>query len=75
VRKVLRPVGPATSDNHSRRSTFRDWAGECKDYPREVAEHAVAHLVGSKVERAYARSDLFEKRAALMNDWSEYLIA
>ena len=55
------------------RSSFRDWAAEMTDHPREVIEAALAHAVQNKVEAAYARSDLFERRRLLMDDWSEYL--
>lgn len=57
---------------HGFRSTFRDWAGETTAYPREVIEHALAHQLKDKAEAAYARGSLFEKRRALMNDWSRY---
>lgn len=56
---------------HGLRSTFRDWAGEHTNYPREVAEAALAHTVGG-VEGAYARGDLFEKRRRLMADWAKF---
>ena len=58
---------------HGFRSSFRDWAAEKTDHPREVIEAALAHVVQNKVEAAYARSDLFERRRLLMDDWSEYL--
>jgi integrase len=57
---------------HGFRSTFRDWCSEQTAYPREVAEQALAHTVGSAVERAYNRSDLFEKRRHLMQEWARY---
>jgi integrase len=57
---------------HGFRSTFRDWAAEQTTYPREVAELALAHLVGSEVERAYMRSDLLQRRRALQEDWGSY---
>ncbi len=57
---------------HGFRSTFRDWASERTTYPREVAEAALAHVVGDKVEAAYRRGDLFEKRRRLMNDWEKF---
>ena len=60
---------------HGFRSTFRDWAAEETNHPREVVEAALAHTVRDKVEAAYARSDLFERRRRLMNDWSAYLAA
>lgn len=58
---------------HGFRSTFRDWAGEVANVPREVAEKSLAHNVGSNVERAYARSDLLDKRRALMERWSMFV--
>lgn len=57
---------------HGFRSTFRVWAGEATNYPREVAEHALAHQLPDKVEAAYLRSTLFEKRRALMADWGAH---
>lgn len=59
---------------HGFRSTFRDWAGEEAGAPREVAEAALAHQFGSDVERAYARSDLLERRRELMAAWSTGLV-
>jgi integrase len=58
---------------HGFRSTFRDWASEVANAPREVAEMSLAHQVGSDVERAYARSDLLEKRRKLMERWSKFI--
>ena len=55
------------------RSTFRDWAAEETNHPREVVEAALAHMVQNKVEAAYARSDLFERRRRLMSDWAAYI--
>lgn len=57
---------------HGFRSTFRDWVAERTAYPNEVAEMALAHAVGNKVEAAYRRGDLFEKRLAMMNDWGRF---
>lgn len=57
---------------HGFRSTFRDWAAERTAYSREVAEMALAHIVADKVEAAYRRGDLFEKRARLMQDWADF---
>jgi integrase len=57
---------------HGFRSTFRDWAAEQTSFPREVAEMALAHGVGSDVERAYRRGDLFEKRGQLMESWARH---
>ena len=59
---------------HGFRSSFRDWAAEETDHPREVVEAALAHRVQNPVEAAYARSDLFERRRRrLMDDWAAYL--
>jgi integrase len=57
---------------HGFRSTFRDWCAEVTDYPRDVAEMALAHAIGNKVEAAYRRGDLFEKRNQLMQDWANF---
>ncbi|WP_346763300.1 tyrosine-type recombinase/integrase [Tabrizicola caldifontis] len=58
---------------HGLRSTFRDWAAEKTDYPRDLAEMALAHNVGSEVERAYRRGDMMEKRRQMMTDWARFL--
>jgi integrase len=57
---------------HGFRSAFRDWAGECTHFPREIAEAALAHLVGDAVERAYRRGDALEKRRQLMGAWATF---
>lgn len=57
---------------HGFRSAFRDWVGERTDFPREIAEAALAHLVGDEVERAYRRGDALEKRRELMAAWAIY---
>jgi integrase len=58
---------------HGFRSTFKDWARETTQYPNEVSEAALAHAIGDQTEAAYARGDLFHKRAGLMQDWADYL--
>ena len=58
---------------HGFRSSFRDWAAETTSHPREVIEAALAHVVMNRTEAAYARSDLFERRRKLMNEWAAYL--
>lgn len=58
---------------HGFRSTFRDWVSERTSYPHEMAEMALAHVISSKVEAAYRRGDLFEKRHRMMADWAEFL--
>ena len=58
---------------HGFRSSFRDWAAEETDHPREVAEAALAHKVRNPIEAAYRRKELFERRRRLMDDWESYL--
>ena len=58
---------------HGFRSTFRDWAAEAANAPREIAEMSLSHRIGSRVEQAYARSDLLEKRRGLMERWSKFV--
>lgn len=62
-----------TAVPHGLRSTFRDWAAERTEYPRDMAEIALAHNVGSEVERAYRRGDMVEKRRAMMDAWGRFL--
>lgn len=59
---------------HGFRSAFRDWSAECTSYPHEVCEMALAHVIGNKVEAAYRRGDLFEKRRRLMDDWTSFCL-
>jgi integrase len=70
--ELLRRMGRDDLTVHGFRSTFRDWAAECTAYPREVCEMALAHAIGSKVEAAYRRGDLFEKRRKLMSEWANH---
>lgn len=70
---LLRRMGVGGVTVHGFRSTFRDWAGEVANAPREVAELSLSHKVGSDVERAYARSDLLERRRVLMDRWSGFV--
>jgi integrase len=69
---VLREMGHERITVHGFRSSFRDWAAETTNFPREVAEAALAHAVGDKVEAAYRRGDLFEKRRELMEAWTRH---
>ena len=69
---VLRRMERGDITAHGFRSTFRDWAGETSAYPREVIEHALAHLLKDKAEASYARGTLFDKRRHLMADWAKY---
>lgn len=70
--KLVKELG-FDADVHGFRTSFRTWAQEKTNYPREVAEAALAHLSGDAVERAYARSDLFEKRREMMDEWAAHL--
>jgi integrase len=70
--KLLKELGIAAVP-HGFRSSFRDWAGEQTNFPREVCEFALAHVIKDKAEAAYARSDLFEKRKKLMEAWAHFL--
>ena len=72
--ELLKHLG-ITAVPHGFRSSFRDWAAEETDHPREVIEAALAHAVRNPVEAAYARSDLFERRRRLMDEWAAYLSA
>jgi len=69
----LRRMGRTDLTMHGFRSTFRDWAAESTQYPREVCELALAHVRQDKVEAAYFRGDLFEKRQAMMSDWAAFV--
>lgn len=69
---VLKRMGFTALTVHGFRSTFRMWAAEMTHFPREVCEQALAHKLPDKVEEAYQRSDLFEKRRVLMDEWANY---
>jgi integrase len=69
---VLKRLGHGDITVHGFRSSFRDWVGEATDFQREVAEAALAHVVGDETERAYARGDVLEKRRALMTAWADF---
>ncbi len=68
---LLKRMGVAVTV-HGFRSSFRDWAGEASTFPREIAEAALAHVVGDETERAYRRGDALEKRRKLMEAWASY---
>jgi integrase len=70
--KVLVRLDVRGATVHGFRSAFRDWAGNETSYPRELAEAALAHVVGDKAEQAYRRSDALEKRRALMQSWEAW---
>ena len=69
---VLRRMKIEDATVHGFRSSFRDWAGNVSDFPREVVETALAHVIGDKAEQAYRRSDALEKRRKLMDQWAAY---
>jgi integrase len=58
---------------HGFRSAFADWRGDATSFPKELAEAALAHTIGDKVEAAYRRSDALERRRELMTAWENYL--
>ena len=69
---LLRRMGHGDITAHGFRSTFRDWAAERTNFPREVTEMALAHAISDAVEAAYRRGDLFDKRRKLMDAWAAY---
>ena len=69
---VLRRMKVEGATVHGFRSSFRDWAAECTNFPNEVCEAALAHVIGNKAEAAYRRGDLFDKRRKLMDEWAAY---
>ena len=69
---LLRRMGHTELTAHGFRSTFRDWASETTNHPRDVVEMALAHAIADKTEAAYRRGDLFEKRRRLMVEWEAY---
>jgi integrase len=74
MRDTLTAMGVAATV-HGFRSTFRDWASECTGYPPDVCKMALAHSIPDKVEAAYRRGDLLEKRRRLMEDWAAFCAA
>jgi integrase len=70
--KVISDVALADqlATTHGFRSIFRDWAGDCTSFPRELIEHALAHVIGSESERAYRRSTALARRRELMAAWA-----
>src|ERR1019366_2823741 len=69
---VLRRMKIEEATVHGFRSSFRDWAGNVSNFPREITETALAHVIGDKAEQAYRRSDALEKRRKLMEAWAAY---
>jgi integrase len=72
MQMLLRRMGFEGVTVHGFRSAFRDWAGNETHFPRELAEAALAHVIGDKAEQAYRRSDALEKRRALMQAWAAH---
>jgi integrase len=73
--QALRHLTDAGITSHGFRSTFRDWAGDHTTFPREIAEAALAHIVGDGAEQAYRRLDALERRRELMEAWSRYCLS
>jgi integrase len=71
--KALRAAGGGKATVHGFRSTFRDWAAERTNIPRDVAEMALAHAIGDKTEAAYRRGELMKKRAVMMEQWARFV--
>jgi integrase len=69
---VLRRMNCEGVTVHGFRSTFRDWAGNRTHYPRELAEHALAHAIGERSEQAYRRDDALERRRPMMEEWARF---
>ena len=59
---------------HGFRLSFRDWAGDETNFPREIAEGCLAHIIGNSVEQAYRRSTAIERRRLLLNAWADYCL-
>ena len=72
ISKMVRDPGIGAVP-HGFRSSFRDWAAECSDAPREVCKLALAHMNTNAIEAAYRRTDLSEQRRALMEEWAAFL--
>src|SRR5262245_19496996 len=70
--KALSRMGVKNATPHGFRSSFRDWAAECTGFPNHVVEMALAHSIGDRVEAAYRRGDLFDKRRRLMDAWTQF---
>jgi integrase len=69
--EVLRRMGVRVTV-HGFRSTFKDWASDCTNFPREIIEMAMAHTIPDKVEAAYRRGEALVKRRELMDEWARY---
>lgn len=72
--KALRSAGAGDATLHGLRSTFRDWAGDCTSYPRDICEAALAHIIKDKAEAAYRRGTALAKRRELMREWADFCV-
>ncbi|WP_380786850.1 tyrosine-type recombinase/integrase [Sphingomonas sp. R86521] len=70
---LMRRMGYGEFTAHGFRSSYKDWVSDMTDYPDELSEEALAHIVGSKVRRAYRRGEALERRRAMMNDWATFV--
>ena len=70
---MLRRMKIENATVHGFRSSFRDWAGNETNFPRELAEQALAHVIGDKAEQAYRRGDALERRRTLMEAWATFI--
>jgi integrase len=75
LRRRLATDTDVEATTHGFRSTFRDWAGDMTNFPREVCEQALAHVIADETEAAYRRSDALAKRRLLMNEWAYYCMS
>jgi integrase len=75
LEQVLRRLSIEGATVHGFRSTFRDWCGNRTNFPRELAEHALAHLIGDRAEQAYRRDDALERRRPMMEAWADFCSA
>jgi integrase len=69
---LLRRMGLDEITAHGFRATFKTWASERASFQNEIVEASLAHVIGGKVEQAYRRGDMFEKRRRLMNEWAAF---
>jgi len=69
---VLRRMKIEDATVHGFRSCFRDWGGNVSNFPREISETALAHVIGDKAEQAYRRSDALEERSKMMEAWAAF---
>lgn len=71
-KKLMERLGLTEITTHGFRSAFRDWAGDQTSYPRDLAETALAHVIGDEAEQAYRRKDALDRRRPMMDDWAKH---